>query len=371
MRIAIEARALASPFSGVATYVSYLLHSLASLEAEDEYHVIVDRPTDALREGYRTHVIPRQPWGGLVWWLNVRVPRRLAAIGPEVVHFTKADVPFATRRARFKTVVTVYDIIPLLLPASQSSLQRWYWPSALKRAVTLSHHVITISEASKRDMIDRWHVPSEIISVTPLAVDASRFQPTAVRLYNFPYILFVGRRDVRKNVPALIRAFAQIAPEVPHQLVIAGRPVVPRDGAEAEASRLSLGERIVWRTSISAQELPALLSGADLFVWPSVYEGWGFPPQEAMACGTPVIVSDGGALPEVVGEAGVVVPFVERGLTERLHDAVFEQRLAAAMLEVLRDPAKRQRLCDLGLARGLTRTWHDVALATRRVYELV
>lgn len=371
MRIAIEARALSARYGGVATYVSHLVRGLAEVAEQDTYHVLLDTPSGVLPARAEVHVVRRSQLGGLPWWLHWRVPRVLRSIQPNVVHFTKVDVPITSRRAAYKTVVTVYDIIPLLLPGSQSRWRRWYWPGAIKRAVTLSHHVLTISEASKRDIVDRFHVPGERVTVTPLAVDTVRFRPTDTRLFDIPYILFVGRRDVRKNVAGLVRAFAQIAADVPHRLVIAGQLVEPSDGAEAEVSRLGLEKRVVWRASVSADELPTLLSGADVFVWPSVYEGWGLPPHEAMGCGTPVIVSDGGALPEVVGEAGVVVPFAESDLAARLHDAVFEQRLAAALGEILADAAQRQQLRKQGLERVQSYTWRDVARATQRVYNLV
>lgn len=354
MKVAIEARALHSTTSaGVKTYVSELIQNLREIGGV-EYDVI-DETVPAWK---------------LPWWLNVTLPFKIWNINPDVVHYTKSSVPFDFAQGE-PTVVTIYDVIPILFPESQAWSRRWLWPMILRRAALRSDHIMTISEASKRDIVKQFNVSPEKIAVTPLAVDLQRFQPRAGKTPEAlnPYILFVGTRDMRKNIPLLIRAFARIAEDIPHQLVIAGRSALGRDDDKRQAQ--GLGSRVRWLDFVPEQELPALYAGADLFVWPSVYEGWGLPPMEAMASGVPVIVSDGGALPEVVGDTGEVVQFTTASLHERLHDEAFEAALAERMRAVLSDTDKQVRMREAGLARVQQFSWRRVAEQTLEVYRKV
>ncbi len=357
MRIALETRALAAQGGGVRRYVEHILHELTR------------HPEHTVMQLSLSNELFVAPW--LKWY----VPRVVKKLQPDVVHFTKADVP---RRKVVPTVVTIYDVIPLLFPEGQKTLQRWYWPGALARAARFSDAIITISGASKRDIVEKLQVAPEKITVTPLGVDAARFRPQGVRNSGdkvpdtlTPYILFVGTLEPRKNVPLLIRAFARIARDISHRLVIVGK----RDndfGAVRTALRESgLGNRIELKDFVSSEELSHLYAGADLFVWPSVYEGWGLPPLEALASGVPTIVSDGGSLPEVVGEAGVIVSFTEPGIQKRMSDAVFEVKLAEAMRAVLTDSARQEKLRAAGPQQAAKFTWAGVVEKTLEVYKKV
>lgn len=358
MRVVIEARALHSRTSaGVTTYVAGLIAGLREIGGA-EYEILDE-------------VVP--VWR-LPWWMNVTVPRRVRQSGAQLIHFTKAAIP---QRRSVPTVVTIHDVIPILLPESQVWARRLMWPVALRQAARRSDHVITISEASKRDIVEYLGVPAEKITVTVPAVDLQRFSPGTHSTSIPPspegneYILFVGTRDMRKNVPLLIRAFARIAEDIPHHLVIAGRQALKRDDDRRQARALGLGDRVRWLDYVAADDLPALYAGAELFVWPSVYEGWGLPPQEAMASGVPVIVSDGGSLPEVVGRAGETVAFTEQKLRARMNDGAFEEALAERMLAVLEDENKRQSMRQLGLERVRQFSWRRMAEQTLDVYRRV
>lgn len=359
MKVALEARALAAPGGGVKTYVENLSRELKGFE-DIEMSLFTERPgVDIL----------------LPWWLEVQVPRAVKAMSPDLVHFTKAAVP---RRVGFPVVTTIYDLIPVLLPQSQKWYGRWMWPVALKRAASLSDQIITISESSKRDIMRLFGVDSEKITVTPLAVDTSFFKPgseadiekiTMEYDLNDNFVLFVGTIEPRKNVPALVRAFSSIARNVPHHLVIAGRHYKGWDDVQKEIDASSVKDRIKVIDFVTSEELTALYSAADLLAWPSVYEGWGLPPQEAMACGTPVIVSNGGALPEVVGTAGSVVDFSTETLSDRFDDVAFEKSFASEMERLLLDAEERKRMGIEGLERVKKFTWQEVASRTLAVYK--
>lgn len=352
MKIVIEARALNSnTTAGVKTYARELIRNLREIGGV-EYEVVEDNP----------------PAWKLPWWMNVTLPLKFLKQKPDVIHFTKSAIPWIKIAP---TVVTIHDVIPLFFPASQAFLQRIFWPRALRHAVLHSDHVITVSEASKRDIVEYFQISPEKITVTPEAVDLTRFRPNSEPGSETRYILFVGTRDIRKNVPLLIRAFARIAEDIPHQLVIAGWQALKRGDDKRQAQELGLEKRITWLDFVSEEDLPALYAGADLFVWPSAYEGWGLPPMEAMASGVPVIVSNGGALPEVVGSAGEIVPFSVQKIRERTWDIVFEEALADRMLAVLEDEKKRRVMREMGLDRVKQFSWRSVAQKTLEVYKKV
>ncbi len=354
MKVAIEARALnSSTTAGVKTYARELIRNLREIGGA-EYEIISDNPS---------------AWQ-LPWWMNVTLPLKLRQINPDVVHYTKSVVPFGFAQGK-PTVVTIHDIIPIFFPSSQARLQRLLWPQTLRQAALKSDHVITVSESSKRDIVEHLNVLPEKVTVTPEAVDLQRYHPTSIlpSPEGRKYILFVGTRDMRKNVPLLIRAFARIAEDIPHQLIIAGRQALRQDQDKRQAHELGLDDRVTWLDFVPDSDLPALYADADLFVWPSVYEGWGLPPMEAMASGVPVIVSNGGALPEVVGSAGEIVPFSEIKVSQRMWDMPFEEALAARMLAVLEDEKKRKVMREMGLDRVKQFSWRAVAEKTLEVYK--
>lgn len=368
MKIAIEARSLSAKGGGVKMYTQQLISSLLSLHTSDDFVLLYDSPRS--RGSFpNTHeeVLPLWPEAALPWWLSHTVAARVKALSPDIVHYTKSAVP---KTISCPTVVTIHDIIPILYPSSQAWLRRLYWPQALRHAALTAHHILTVSESSKRDIVRLLNVPPEKISAIPLAVNTSRFQSMAKPAHQKPYILLVATRDQRKNVGSLLQAFARIAHDIPHQLVVAGKPALKADEAVVMANTFpeSVTSRIQFVDFVPEGELPALYARADLFVWPSVYEGWGLPPMEAMASGVPVIVSDGGALPEVVGEAGEIVRFSETDLLKRTQDEQFITALAERMLAVLTSQEKQRAMREAGLARVKKFTWDGVAKKTLEVY---
>ncbi len=379
MNIAIEARSISNPGSGIRTYTARLIEHLLRLAPQHTYHIIYDDISSVgTFPDAQEYVVPLLHPLALPWWLNHQIPTLLNKIVPDITHFTKASVP---NKMTVPTVTTIHDVIPLIYPQSQSLLRRWYWPRTLSQAAYRSDHLITISEASKKDIARLFAVAPEKITVTPLAVDRSYFKPitdetvlqAVAQKYSLkrPYIFFLGTRDPRKNVPGLIRAFQSLVADFPHQLVIAGKEGVTSDHAQATINALHLENSVRLLDFVNFADLPALLSAAQFFVWPSIYEGWGFPPLEAMACGTPTIVSNGGALPEVVGDAGVSIPFSTDIIADRVHDSDFEQRLTQAMRETMQSESRRFLMRSEGLAQVEKFSWESVAKATLEIYEKV
>lgn len=368
MKVALEVRALSSQGGGVNRYVKNLMSNLQSRTGEVECWPIYDKTLMNGQAAMNATAVKRHGALGLDWWLNHQVRKKLNEIDAEVVHFTKADVP---REKDRPTVVTIYDVIPLLLPSGQKISRRWYWPRALQRAAEKSDRIITISEASKKDISDRLQVDPNKITVTRLGVEGKFEAGKTGTAGGQPYILYVGTIEPRKNIGGLIRAFAKVCDQIPHQLVIAGKAYKGSREWLTLAKKLKVGDRINWRGFVSEEELRRLYSGAALFVWPSVYEGWGWPPQEAMAQGVPVIVSNGGALPEVVGSAGEIVKFHTEDVAERLQDDAFVAGLAKRMITVLQDERKMEKMISCGKEQAKLYSWQQVTDQTIGVYKQV
>jgi len=379
MKLAIEAKAVSMRGGGVKTYVVNLIRGLLAAGQADVW-LYYDAPSSlGTFHGAHEEAWPLFHKAFLGRWLGIQMAERLRACRPDVVHYTKADVP---KRLLWPSVVTIYDVIPLLLPQTQPLGPRLYWPRALARAAK-AHHILTISQTSKEDIVRHLGVESSNITVTTLAPDITRFHTGIARAVvadalhrltiNTPYILFVATRDIRKNAAALVRAFANISNSIPHYLVLAGKAALKRDQALEITARLpaSIRNRILFVDFVRDEDLPALYTGADMFVWPSIYEGWAFPVQEAMACGVPVIVSNGGALPEVIGEAGLVVPFSTAVLRDRLADDAFEGKLADGMGRLAHDTRLKLSFKQAGLERVKQFSWDSVVRKTLHVYEKV
>jgi glycosyltransferase involved in cell wall biosynthesis len=277
-----------------------------------------------------------------------------------IIHDPTGVAPFLFGAAGARIIVTVHDVIPWAFPGASTLLDTLIYRHWLPRVISRAAGIVTVSETSRRDIVRFLAVPAERIYVVPEGVSAC-YQPAPpeaiadVRArYHLPddFILYVGSAEPRKNLSRLIeacRALWSRGEGLP--LVIAGAR--QEHGKEDEPARLiRLGY-------VPEVDLPALYSAARAFVFPSLYEGFGLPPLEAMACGTPVVCSNTSSIPEVVGEAALTV------------DPYNIEALAAALQRVLKDEPLRAELRARGLARAAAFTWERVARETLRVYEHV
>lgn len=226
--------------------------------------------------------------------------------------------------------------------------------------------VIAVSEATRRDLIDRLGLRPDRVFVAHEGLDHSLFQPVRRRLVDGPYLLFVGSEHPRKNLVVLLRAFARLKTDRRWQRLrlvkvgAAGSGEAPfREPTLAALRELGLADQVTFTEEVPDADLPAYYSGAECLVLPSRAEGFGFPPLEAMACGCPVIVSTAGALPEIVGDAGLQVPPDD---VEGLH---------RALRMLLDDAALRRTLRDRGLRQAQDFSWERAARETQRVYQAV
>jgi glycosyltransferase involved in cell wall biosynthesis len=349
LRIAIDGSVLTGRFTGDRTYWSCLTAALGELGADDTYLLYTpERPSVSL-PGVDVRLLPGR---NRRWWSLVRLPLAVRRDGAHLLHVQYTVSPLASLPA----VTTVHDVSFLIEPSwfrpKDRLLLRLSVPASMRRA----KRVITVSEASRRDILALTGLPPEKVAVTPLAPPPG-FSPVSGAAHiveqrlglKQPYVLVVGTMQPRKNQGLAIRAFAEArqAASFPHVLAVAGKEGWGRQEAECDAVQL-LGY-------VPDDLLPALYSAADALLFPSLYEGFGLPVLEAMACGCPVVCSDRGALPEVAGDAALVLP-PEPG------------RWRDALMEMLAAPDRREELRRRGLDRAKMFTWRETARRTSEVY---
>jgi len=265
-----------------------------------------------------------------------------------------------------RTLLTVHDLSFVRDPASAAPGLRDYLEVVVPRSVARADHILADSAATRSDLIELYRTPPEKITVLYCGIHAA-FRPVsdaqtlaAVRdrygLGSAPFILAVSTLQPRKNYTRLIQAFARL-PDQSTNLVIAGGKGWLFETIFSEVERLRLRERVIFPGFVADADLPALYSAARLLAYPSLYEGFGLPMLEAMACGTPVVASTASCLPEVAGDAA------------RLVSPTDVEALAAALDQVLTDEALRRDLAAKGHARAGQFTWEHAArqlLATYR-----
>ncbi|MEC4818268.1 MAG: glycosyltransferase family 1 protein, partial [Scytonema sp. PMC 1069.18] len=275
-------------------------------------------------------------------------------------HLIFSPVPEAPLYSNCRFVVMVHDLIPLRFPKYLSPLThyfRYYIPQVLTQA----QHIVCNSYATAKDISDFYGVPASKITPILLAHDANHFRPfpkdaEKISLYESskrPYFLYLGRQDPYKNLQRLIAAFAALPNNKDYELWFAGptdkryTPVL-----QAQVEELGISNQVHFLNYVSYQELPKVISGAIALVFPSLWEGFGFPVLEAMACGTPVITSNLSSLPEVTGDAAILInPYSIQEITE-------------AMQTIATDSVLRQYLSDKSIIRAHQFSWNKTGLAT-------
>jgi|YNPBryBLVA2012_1023415.scaffolds.fasta_scaffold02438_2 glycosyltransferase involved in cell wall biosynthesis len=367
MRIAIEATTVLAVSSGINVYIARSLEHLFNLDRDNQYILYVHR-NSALRafEGRYSNVSLRLFEGRRrTTWIQVSLPYLLRQEGAELLHSTSFVMPLFPR---VPAVLTVYDLTTSFFPQNFVLKHRIVFGSFVPLSIRKADHIVAISESTKRDIVEHFKIPDDRITVVHGAAEDRFRQPAdpariaAVReKYRLPerYILFVGVIEPRKNVPGLLEAFASIAQRIPHHLVVAGGLGWKYDSVFATVRRLGLGERAVFPGFIADEDLVPLYQGAELFVYPSFYEGFGLPVLEAMSCGVPVVTSNLSSLPEVTGNAAELVDPQDIG------------QIAEAMHRVLTDEVRRRRMVQEGMARAAGYSWDTAARTLLGVYRSV
>ena len=364
MRIAIDARKLHD--YGIGTYVRNLLRHLSRLDRETEY-VLICRFHDCgfaaeLGENFRAVVESSPAYSIREQFL---VPMDLRREGVDLFHAPHYVLPPLTP---CKSVVTIHDCIHLRFPQYlPNRLGYAYARASLWIATHRSSRVLTVSEASKRDILRYFRVPERKIDVIYNAID-ERFwhappeeEVERVReRYQLgdPFVLYAGNIKPHKNLERLIEAFHTLRRgELEHvKLLIIGDEISKYATLRRAVHKYKLHKHVRFFGFVPDRTLAVLYRLAGVFVFPSLYEGFGLPPLEAMASGTPVITSNVSSLPEVVGDAALLI------------DPYEPEAIAAAMRRVLLDPALREELRHKGLQRAAEFSWERSVRRVREIY---
>ena len=361
MRVVVDARLVSYQRAGIGTYLLSLLASLREILGREQLLFLTSRKDPDV--GSRLpDVATRALWTPPHHRLEqVALPLELAAVGGDVYHAPDFIPPFVRR---VPAVVTIHDLAFLKWPELLTERSRRYY-GQVARAVRSAERVIAVSARTRADLIELVDAPARRIEVVYEAAD-ERFRPvdagsvaSVLTRLGLPerYFLFVGTREPRKNLRRLLEAYAGVSEEAGSpDLVIAGRAGWLSEDLEGHAAFLGIERRAHFTGGVADGDLPALYSGATAFVLPSIYEGFGLPTLEAMACQTPVIASTGGSLPEIVGDAALLV------------DPFDVAALAGALRRVWRESALRQEMVERGCARARLFSWRRAAEETLDVY---
>ena len=367
MRVGLDALHLGTRLDGTQLYVRNMVRVLPILAPHDRFALLMS-PSVGLSDVAGTadmdRIVVRSRLGRVP--LPLAMSRALVGTRLNLVHVQFAAPLYCPTRI----VVTVHDVMferhpEYFAPAMLAQL-RARVPSTMRRAST----VLTSSEFSKQDIVARFHLPPEKVVVAYLAPDPM-YQPlrdlarlAAVRQRygtGERFVLFVGALKPNKNLQRVVEAYVRLrrADALRHRLVLVGAGDIADDATFASVRGSGYADDIIFTGHVSDEEVVSLYNAAEVFVHPSLFEGFGLPPLEAMACGTPVITANTTSLPEVVGDAAVQV------------DPLDVEALAGAMARVTGDAGLRAELRARGLERAGQFTWEKTARATLQVYRQV
>ena len=358
----LDARTASVHFPGIGRYVVNLARALLATAPELPLTLLYD-PTAPTRLTLPPAPRIAYPWSPFALSQQWRLPRLLRRLGAQLYHSPYYLMPY---RLSLPVVVTCYDLIPLIWPQFFSPGQRLLYRLMHWLALAAAHTVLAISETTRADLIRYLRLDPRRCVVTPLAADPAFTpqEPASVarvrQRYGLPenYVLYCGSNKPHKNLPRLVRAFAALPPTTP-PLVIAGHWDRRYPQSQRLAVAIGLAGRVKFIGAPPEEDLAALYSGATVFVFPSLYEGFGLPVLEAMACGAPVICAHTSSLPEVAGEAAL------------FFDPCDETALTQALATVLQDADWRDELRTRGLRRAAQFDWQTTAALTAAVYRNV
>jgi glycosyltransferase involved in cell wall biosynthesis len=364
MKIGLISDPLNNSLTGVSNYIYYLIKQLNDLNKNKKFLYLINYEHNRFFTNLNEVTInnPFKVLTTYAWYPFLVIKLRDHDL--DVIH-NPSQVP-TFLKFKQKYIITIHDLTPFITPKESKFgrplIYKLFFPRTLKTA----DKIIADSNSTKQDLIRYFNIPEEKIKVILLAAD-EKFKPLNKEEIdefkqeynlNFPFILYVGTLEARKNILTLIRAWYKLKKKgINHKLVITGKKGWKYKELFGTIDNLNLQNDIIFTGYVPEEDLPALYNAAELFVYPSIYEGFGLPPLESMACGTPVITSNTSSLPEVVGDAGIMV------------DPYDVDGLADAMYEVLSIDGLREDMIKKGLERAKMFSWKKCAMETLKVYE--
>lgn len=377
MRIVIDAGPTAeSVKSGVAFYTLNLVNNILKLDENNEYIMYGLNPTCnyLFKEFKNTKIrniseffVSKPLW---YYWTYLS-----SSFIPNIMQ-DKPDIYFSTYPALppycpSPKIITVYDLTPIVLKSAYRLRFRLTFSMRLKQAFKQASKIIVISESTKNDLINIFKDDRNKIDIIYPGYDKETFKPDypkelidqSLSKYGIKgsYILYAGTLEPKKNISRLIESFSILKKNnmITHKLVLTGKKSWRTNLIFETIDKFSLKEEIIFTDYVPEKDLALIMSGADLFIFPSLHEGFGIPPLEAMACGTPVITSNTSSLPEVVGDAGILI---------NPYDI---QQMADAIYKVLSDHNLRAEMTQKGLERAKLFSWEESAGKMLAIFESV
>jgi glycosyltransferase involved in cell wall biosynthesis len=371
LKIAIDIRTINKPRSGVGYYVTNLIKNLQKIDKENNYCLISNNGEYANTfhsqsnfENHRTCISNENHLVGDLWE-SFYLPRLLERKKVSVFHGPAFMVPLIRRN--MGTVVTIHDIVSFIMPDTIPMKYAFYMRNLIKLVSRKADRIISVSQSTKNDLVKWLDVPDEKITVVHQAVSNS-FRPATNgdggaqmrRRFgiNGRYMLFVGNLEPRKNLINLMEAFALARDRLggPVQLVICGKKGWLYSGILKTCERIKRGNDIVITDYVNENDLLGLYQNAEMFVFPTRYEGFGMPALEAMACGTPVITSNTSSMPEITGSAAILI------------SPSSVEEISEAMIKVANSDSLRKELREKGLKQAKLFSWTNTARETLDVY---
>ncbi|MBI4022616.1 glycosyltransferase family 4 protein [Candidatus Berkelbacteria bacterium] len=355
MKVAIDMQTTQAQKTGFGFYVENLVRNLEQIDRRNEYIRILPETEEDFTSVRR--------W----WWDQVGYPTAALRAGANVIHQPAFSAPL---RVKIPVVVTIHDLIAMHFGADIPLGSRMYFGRWMPFSYRFASHIISVSEHTKQDIIELLGIPEEKITVIYEAADEI-FRPVrdkdrlaAVRQKyqtGERFILHVGTINPRKNLEFLVRVFGEARKKVgpSWKLVITGKKGWYYEGLFGAVQELGLANAVVFTGYIDEEDKPYLYSAASLFAFPSLYEGAGLPPLEAMACGTPVVSSNTSSLPEMVGNGGILLP--PDDTAGWVH----------ALARLMTDASLRREAAAKGRKQAKKFSWERTARETIRVYERV
>lgn len=369
MKIAIDARGINwYKGTGIGTYTDRILTYMIKNHSENFYHIYWsgNRYDNFNKENTKIIMSSKKQHR---FFEQYYFPQNLKKESIEIYHVPQNCIGIS-ENINCKKVITIHDLIPYILPETVGKGYLSKFLKEMPKIISTADAIITVSECSKKDILKFFPIDGEKIFVTPLAAD-EKYRPLDKELcrnkikskYNINnhFILYVGGFSARKNVLTLIESFAKVHKNLDqnYDLVLIGANKDEMKGLQKFCSELTINKNIKFTGFIKNSMMPIFYNAADLFVYPSLYEGFGLPPLEAMSCGTPVITSDTSSIPEVMGDSAILV------------DPNDKESLMYSIEAILNENTLQKELSSKGLKRSKLFSWEKTSENTLDVYSKV
>lgn len=363
-KIAIDIREAGAEKTGKGWYTYNLVLELLKLDKKNEYLLYTENEKNPYRE-FKNAKLCVIGGKGHRWHFNVL--KDLKAVKPDIFFAPTSYIIPSLAPKWLKVIITVHDLVAFLFPASHNAKAVLIERLTLRRAVKKASQIFVVSENTQKDLLKRFKYPHERIHLVPCAPSDFFREPSKTedlakfrQKHHLPeqFILAVGTLEPRKNFGTLIKSFVLIKSRLPEsKLVIVGKKGWKYTHIEEKLREYHLENDVIFPGYLEAEDLKKMYAIATVFVFPSLYEGFGIPPLEAMACGCPVVSSNVASLPEVVGDAGILI------------DPKNARKIADSVVSLIENDQIRNMLVERGLRRVEKFSWQNSAQAALKVFE--